>query len=292
LARGIAKLFGRRPPPPPEVQAALDGLTRLAEERPELREAAGVQAALLRVAAAAPALLLGCALDPAHGRAKLAEGTPLLRGEALALDGPALTALVRELAAEARRQGVDGADAIGAAIARGAVDPLALATAVLGGDALAVAAVAQEHGLRGDLLGTLLRFALFGGLSALAASLAPLREGADWGEGYCPTCGGWPLLAEQRGLDMQRYLRCGLCASSWAADRLRCPYCGSRDHEQLAALQVEGEEQRRAVTCDECRGYLKVLNTLTPIPPYDLPVHDLATLHLDMVALQRGYAPA
>ncbi|HMQ34669.1 MAG TPA: formate dehydrogenase accessory protein FdhE, partial [Chloroflexaceae bacterium] len=71
-----------------------------------------------------------------------------------------------------------------------------------------------------------------------------------------------------------------------------CAFCGNRDHERLAALHVEGEEQRRAVTCDECRGYLKVLNALTPIPPYELPVLDLATLHLDMAALERGYAPA
>lgn len=292
MARGIAKLFGRRTPPPPEVQAALDGLARLAEERPELREAAGVQAALLREAAAAPALPVGCELDPARARAKLAARAPLLRGEALALDGAALRSLARRLADAARGAGAEDAGPIGAALARGAVDPAALALAVLGGEATAVTATAQEHGLRGDLLGALLRFALFGGLSGLAARLAPLREGADWGEGYCPTCGGWPLLAEQRGLDMQRYLRCGLCASSWAADRLRCPFCGTRDHEQLSALHVEGEDQRRAATCDECRGYLKVLNALTPIPPYELPVHDLATLHLDMVALQRGYAPA
>ena len=289
---GGARLFGRRPPPPPEVQAALDGLARLAEERPELREAAAVQGALLRAAGAGPAVGLSVALEPGYARAKLAAGVPLLRGEPLELDGRALRRLAGELAEAAARVSADGAGAIGAALRRGELDPAALARATLAGEPAAVAGAAQERGLPGDLLGTILRFALFGELRALAERLAPLREGVEWAEGYCPTCGGWPLLGEQRGLDLQRHLRCGLCASAWPADRLRCAFCGNRDHERLAALHVEGEEQRRAVTCDECRGYLKVLNALTPIPPYELPVLDLATLHLDMAALERGYAPA
>jgi FdhE protein len=86
-------------------------------------------------------------------------------------------------------------------------------------------------------------------------------------------------------------LRCGLCASGWAVDRLLCPFCGSRDHEDLGYLYAEGDEHRRAGTCERCRGYVKMLATLSAIPPAELPVHDLATLHLDMIALERGYSP-
>ena len=56
-------------------------------------------------------------------------------------------------------------------------------------------------------------------------------------------------------------------------------------------MHVEGEDQKRAVTCDQCRSYIKVLATLMPIPPIELAVHDLATIHLDMAALERGYTP-
>jgi len=65
------------------------------------------------------------------------------------------------------------------------------------------------------------------------------------------TCGAWPVLAEQCGLEQLRYLRCGLCASSWEADRLLCPFCITRDFHVLGYLQVEGEEPRqRVATCD------------------------------------------
>jgi hypothetical protein len=32
-----------------------------------------------------------------------------------------------------------------------------------------------------------------------------------------------------------------------------------------------------------------VIATLMSIPPIELAVHDLATIHLDMVAIERGY---
>jgi FdhE protein len=288
----MPKLFGRRPPPSPAVVAALDGLARLAEEDPSLAEAAAIQSALLRAAAEGPALRAEAELDPERAAAKLAAGFPLLRGEDLRLDADGFGRSFGRLAEAAARAGAQGAGAVTAAHRRGRIDAAALARATLAGEAEAVARRAAELDLPADLLGALLRFGLFGPLSELAARLAPLREGRDWDEGYCPTCGGWPLLAEQRGLEQLRFLRCGICATGWQADRLRCPFCGTRDHEQIAYLFVDGQDSRRAATCAECRGYLKVLNTLAPIPPYELPVHDLATLHLDLAALERGYAPA
>ena len=116
------------------------------------------------------------------------------------------------------------------------------------------------------------------------------RAATRWEQGYCPTCGSWPLLGEYRGLEQTRLLRCGLCASEWAIDRLVCPFCGSRNHADLGYLYVEGDEHKRAVTCENCRSYVKMLATLTPIPPIELAIHDLATIHLDMVALEQGYA--
>jgi FdhE protein len=286
----MPKLFGRRPPPPPAVAAALDALARLAEDEPALAGPAAVQGALLRAAAEAPALALSLDLAPERATAKLAAGEPLLRGEPLALDEAALARRFARLAEAAAGAGAAGAELIVTAHRRGQVQPAALARAVLAGDGEAVAARAAALGLPADLLGALLRFTLFGPLSELAARLAPLRAARAWDAGYCPTCGGWPLLGEQRGLEQLRFLRCGICASEWAADRLRCVYCGARDHERLAYLFVDGDERSRVATCEECRGYLKLVNSLAPIPPYELLVQDLATLPLDMAALERGYA--
>jgi formate dehydrogenase maturation protein FdhE len=73
---------------------------------------------------------------------------------------------------------------------------------------------------------------------------------------------------------------------------LLCPFCGTRDHRLLGYLHVEGEEaQYRAATCDTCRGYVKMLSTLTALTGPQLLVAELAMLHLDLAALQRNYLP-
>jgi formate dehydrogenase maturation protein FdhE len=55
-------------------------------------------------------------------------------------------------------------------------------------------------------------------------------------------------------------------------------------------LHAEGQETRyRAATCEECGGYVKMLTTLSALPPLHLLVADAATLHLDLAAAQRGY---
>jgi formate dehydrogenase maturation protein FdhE len=41
--------------------------------------------------------------------------------------------------------------------------------------------------------------------------------------------------------------------------------------------------------CDNCHGYLKVITSFGPTPPEMLIVEDLATLHLDYIAQERGY---
>jgi FdhE protein len=45
----------------------------------------------------------------------------------------------------------------------------------------------------------------------------------------------------------------------------------------------------RVEVCDSCSGYLKVIATFDPTPPEMLAVADLATLHLDYIAQERGY---
>ncbi len=291
--RSISNIF-RRPALPPEVQDALECLGALAEKAPELRDAAAIQAALLRTAYARPPVIGAWSLDAQRAAEKRYLGEPLLFGESLPIDAAALGALLGELCAACAPHVAEPSDAraIADALRKNTISPAALAAHALGGTADDLRAEAAAQHLNGELLGTLVRFALFPALSALAAQLAPLHGVARWEHGFCPTCGGAPLLAEQRGLEQLRFLRCGLCASAWQADRLLCPFCGTRDHKQLAYLHAEGDEQRRAATCDACHGYIKVLATLAPLAPAALLVEDLATLHLDMIALERGYGGA
>jgi hypothetical protein len=111
-----------------------------------------------------------------------------------------------------------------------------------------------------------------------------------WRRGDCPVCGRWPTLAEIRGLAGRRHLRCGACGADWPIRWLRCPFCGDDDHEHLGVLSsTERADGPTVSVCDGCRGYIKTLTTLAPIRPRDVPLHDLATLALDVAALERGY---
>ena len=118
-----------------------------------------------------------------------------------------------------------------------------------------------------------------------AASIA-----ATWTEGYCPVCGAWPAFAEVRGIERSRYLRCGRCGGGWRARGLSCSYCGMTNHEELVSLVPEKSGSRAAIeACRRCLGYVKTFTTLQGSPPANVMVDDLASVDLDIAALERGY---
>ena len=99
------------------------------------------------------------------------------------------------------------------------------------------------------------------------------------------------MLAEMRGLEREQWLRCGRCSSGWRFDAPTCVFCGEDRHEQLSYLAPEAErESRRAVTCEQCHGYLKAFATLAPLSLPDVLARDLSSIVLDVAALEAGYA--
>jgi FdhE protein len=112
----------------------------------------------------------------------------------------------------------------------------------------------------------------------------------SWAEGYCPVCGAWPTLAEFRGLERKRWLRCGRCATGWEVPWLRCPFCGETEHTNLGYLAPEaGETTRKVETCDSCKGYVKAEPTVRSLAPWEIVLDDLAMVPLEVAALDRGY---
>jgi FdhE protein len=284
----ISRLLGQHALPP-EVASALDDLAALARQNPALQDACERQAAIVRVIGAREPAVGELMLAPERAAEKRAAGIPLLRGEALPIDMDAVRATLLQLCAVLRVGATDeSAGAIEALVQRGVLDIAGLAHLVVGGKQDELFDLAERHAVSAELLAMLLRFSLFAPMLRLAAKTAALRA-RTWSAGFCPTCGCWPLLAEQRGLEQLRYLRCGLCADEWQVSRLACVLCGNDDHRMLGYLHVETQESQRAATCEHCHGYVKVLATLSPMRPYELLVRDLATLHLDLIALERGY---
>jgi FdhE protein len=71
---------------------------------------------------------------------------------------------------------------------------------------------------------------------------------------------------------------------------LRCPYCAETEHTKLGYLAPEdGETTRKVEVCDTCKGYVKAEPTVKPLAPWEIVLDDLATVPLEIAALDRGY---
>jgi FdhE protein len=229
---------------------------------------------------------------PRDARDRFAEGTPLLISARPSFAGHPPLDLLADLAALAASSfEAPGAELVERAARRGAAPAREALDAALRRDAAALDSAAARMSAPTELTASLCELAASPSLRALAGGAAGLLASAPWSRGWCPVCGAWPLLGELRASDRSRWLRCGLCASEWAYPRSACPFCGEGDHRKLTALSVAGEEDyRRAELCDGCRGYVKSVARLTPIAAELLPIEDLATGYLDVLALDAGYA--
>ena len=115
-------------------------------------------------------------------------------------------------------------------------------------------------------------------------------ETESWSEGYCPLCGAWPAFAEVRGIDRARYLRCGRCGKAWQAHALRCPFCNIDDHDLLESLVPQNGGSARVIEgCKRCSSYLKSFTRLQGVDPLGVMLEDLASVDLDIAAVEQGY---
>ena len=228
---------------------------------------------------------------PAFDRSRLDDALPLLHGQTLTVDVDRVRSLLNRLASIAAAVSETAGSDLRRRLGNSALDPLALLEASIAQDATRLDALAAEAAVDAGLLATLGGLAALPLLQACGRKAAPLLERQRWDAGYCPVCGAWPALAELRGLEKRRWLRCARCGSGWEVAQDGCVFCGESDWRRLAYLAAEGDtESRRATTCESCRGYLKTLASLIPIAPADVAVTDLLTLELDMAALERDFA--
>jgi FdhE protein len=171
----------------------------------------------------------------------------------------------------------------------GRFDSLAFLEAAVNADGYHLAAIASSCNLDPDALAAAASLAVMPLLHALRRRLGSAVD-PHWNEGYCPICGGWPHLAEQRGLERARRLRCARCGGDWGQPGIRCPFCGVIGHEARAALVSEQDgEARKVETCSRCLGYLKSVSTLRAWAEDEVTLADLATVDLDLVALEREF---
>jgi len=111
--------------------------------------------------------------------------------------------------------------------------------------------------------------------------------------GICPVCGSPPVASVLR-IDIpvpgSRYLACTLCGAGWHLARGQCSQCEVRD--KVAYFHIDGgNEAVKAEACEECRGYLKIMNREQDALA-DPVADDLATLALDVLMDKSGYERA
>ncbi|MGO9933099.1 MAG: formate dehydrogenase accessory protein FdhE [Steroidobacteraceae bacterium] len=119
--------------------------------------------------------------------------------------------------------------------------------------------------------------------------------------GLCPLCGTLPvasIVCAQSPYQGYRYLHCALCATEWHMVRVQCSACGASGKdigyhtlESNSAEKSPGAEGAcavRAETCEQCRGYRKIMYQEhdTGVDPV---ADDLASLSLDLLLGEQGY---
>jgi FdhE protein len=180
-----------------------------------------------------------------------------------------------------------------APLSRAAKSPLldapALLEAAINADDARIEAMAGNLGVAADALSAIAELGAIPLLQALRRRFSTAVS-SHWHEGCCPICGDWPRLAELRGLERTRRLRCARCGGDWEQPGVRCPFCDATGQGTRATLISEQDgEARKVETCTRCRGYLKVVSTLRAWPGDEVSLADLATIDLDLVALERDY---
>jgi len=118
--------------------------------------------------------------------------------------------------------------------------------------------------------------------------LGYLKDLSGWEKGYCPVCGNFPGLAvlDQDG---RRRLHCSFCWTAWPAKRIFCPYCEKTGGKNFHTFYSEQEKDLRVEVCDDCRKYLKTVDTRATERIIYPPMEQIASLHLDINARQKGY---
>lgn len=224
--------------------------------------------------------------DPAVSAQAFAQGRAFLNPAELPLDWKAVQNLYRHLVEVVgnRKDGQRQAAGLLEAVAKKHAGAPALMKAVLSSDYPAIEAGAKACKIDPPVLGLLLRLSLRPTLVEIAQNVLPHLDLKRWTYGHCPVCGSAPKLADLSGEGGKCRLHCSLCEADWYYARMRCPFCENDNHEELSYLRAENEEGLRVDLCSRCGHYLKTIDLRELTGPIILPLDDVATWHLDIIA--------
>ena len=181
---------------------------------------------------------------------------------------------------------------IKAAITSGEISGWGLVDHFILGQAPFLSYVFEHEGLNSHLLFFVLR-------NLFKVCLTPFQETLPeetevlWNKGACPVCGFSPDMGVLLGKEGKLYLHCALCGHEWPFRKMACPFCDNDLQKELNYLEVEGDTRYKIHLCHLCRRYLKVLDArdFEENRPLFMDLEDLISLHLDVIADQKGFSP-
>jgi FdhE protein len=222
---------------------------------------------------------------------KRKEKFPLIARKDFRVDIKASEALLREicrLAGEANEVLAHAGVKLMDALDRGTVDASVLLSKTLSEDDIYFNETAKSLEIDKEVLLFMAHGSIRPSLSLCAEQLATYTDKDTlWEKGYCPVCGSPPAISILRG-EGERFLFCSFCDHKWHSQRIYCPFCENKDQKTLHYFFSEEEEEYRVDVCDQCRRYIKTIDTRKikrPVYPF---VEQVATLHLDMLAQNQG----
>lgn len=283
------------------VEQRRQRLTQLRRLRPQFNEIFDFYEHLYAFLAKQPNAFVSIASAATADRVQHDAGFPLLQSTSFQVDGPSFGAFLRALIAVLQRHGRQGQEdlaRIDQALADATLDPTPLFGAYVGRERTRFAADAAHLGIEPAILEYLLGLACGFALHGAREQGLKAAEG-EWRQGYCPLCGGVPVMGELVGDEGRLLLHCGTCGQSWPGARRTCTVCGNQDEKTLEYFTAGEDQGYRVNVCRKCDSYLKVVDSREAGTDLPMDLEDVATLHLDLLAqregftrVKRDYAPA
>lgn len=231
-------------------------------------------------------------IDESLREMKAKEGFSLIEPTVFTVDIPAAEKLLAQICQIAMRSG-EKLGGAGEALTRAMRDGVAMAE--LFADVLAdkgrISDLAKTMDVSPKMLSLLLYLAIKPSIEAGARQLAVRLTSSQENRSSCPVCGSAPVIGE---LDAEgrQWIHCGLCWHRWPVNRLACPFCKNRDSASRDYVYSDDEPEYRVNLCGGCRRYLKVVDTRRMDRCFYPPLEQVASLHLDMMAAEKGYSHA
>ncbi len=232
-------------------------------------------------------------LSPETIAHRLQEGLPLVEVSKLRFDTAAGASLITQICRLIATHGTeiqDSAEKIAEALDRREFEPQQLFKGLLEDQDAYLPTTADRIGVDRKHLAFIGYHSIQPAVELCAVQLAThLDTDTVRRRSGCPICGSTPGLA-LLAHEGRRVLCCSFCRHQWRAPRVFCALCENTRAGQLHYFFSEEEKDLRVDVCDHCRQYLKSVDTRELTRPVFPPLEQVASLHLDMIAAEKGYA--